>query len=63
MALIGLAELPTTIAAGVRDRCRDLLALKAMGLTPRQIMAGAGFIALAASMEAMAVGVLGLGLA
>ncbi|MGP3947681.1 ABC transporter permease [Streptomyces sp. 7N604] len=62
LALIGLAELSTTIAAGVRDRRRDLLALKAIGLTPRQIMAvivaGTGFIALGASVVGMAAGVL-----
>ncbi|MET8678469.1 FtsX-like permease family protein [Streptomyces sp. NPDC004647] len=62
LALIGLAELSTTIGTGVRDRRRDLLALKAIGLTPRQIMAaivaGTGFTALAAAVVGMAVGVL-----
>lgn len=63
LALIGLAELSTTIAAGVRDRRRDLLALKAIGLTPRQIVAvivaGTGFIALAAATVGTLLGVLG----
>jgi len=62
LALIGLAELSTTIAAGVRDRRRDLLALKAIGLTPRQIIAvivaGTGFTALAAALVGTPVGVL-----
>ncbi len=62
LALIGLAELSTTIAAGVRDRRRDLLALKAIGLTPRQIVsiivAGTGFIALAAAVVGTCLGVL-----
>ncbi|MFE0762486.1 ABC transporter permease [Streptomyces smyrnaeus] len=62
LALIALAELSTTIAAGVRDRRRDLLALRAIGLTPRQIMAvivaGTGFTALAAALVGTAVGTL-----
>ncbi|MFE9773573.1 ABC transporter permease [Streptomyces sp. NPDC005931] len=62
LALIGLAELSTTVAAGVRDRRRDLLALKAIGLTPRQIVAvivaGTGFIALAAATVGTGLGVL-----
>ncbi|MGP4004074.1 FtsX-like permease family protein [Streptomyces sp. 8N706] len=62
LALTGLAELSTTIGAGVRDRRRDLLALKAIGLTPRQIMtvivAGTGFTALAAAVAGTAAGVL-----
>ncbi|MEV6316056.1 FtsX-like permease family protein [Streptomyces sp. NPDC051776] len=62
LALIGLAELSTTIASGVREGRRDLLALKAIGLTPRQIMAvivaGTGFIALAAGVVGTVLGVL-----
>ncbi|WP_431982205.1 FtsX-like permease family protein [Streptomyces qinglanensis] len=62
LALIGLAELSTTIAAGVRDRRRDLLALRAIGLTPRQIIAvivaGTSFTALAAALVGTAAGVL-----
>ncbi|MFG2194703.1 FtsX-like permease family protein [Streptomyces sp. NPDC048639] len=65
LALIGLAELSTTIGAGVRDRRRDLLALKAIGLTPRQIMAvivaGTGFTALAAAVAGTTAGVLAAG--
>ncbi|WP_229375301.1 FtsX-like permease family protein [Streptomyces spirodelae] len=61
LALIALAELSTTIA-GVWDRRRDLLALRAIGLTPRQIMAvivaGTGFTALADALVETAVGTL-----
>ncbi|MFE0602468.1 ABC transporter permease [Streptomyces sp. NPDC058892] len=62
LALIGLIELLTLIGTGVRDRGRDLLALKAIGLTPRQIGAmivtAAGLTALAAALVGTAVGVL-----
>ncbi|SFC48177.1 ABC transporter permease [Streptomyces aidingensis] len=61
LALIGLTELLTAIAAGVRDRRRDLLALKAIGLTPRQIGAvmvtATGFTALAAAVAGTALGI------
>uniref|UniRef100_UPI00140D7D2D FtsX-like permease family protein n=1 Tax=Streptomyces sp. YIM 98790 TaxID=2689077 RepID=UPI00140D7D2D len=61
LGLIGLTELLTAIAAGVRDRGRDLLALKAIGLTPRQIGAvmvtATGFTALAAALAGTALGV------
>lgn len=62
LALIALAELSTTIGAGVRERARDLLALKAIGLTPRQITAvivvSTGLIALAAAALGTLLGVL-----
>jgi putative ABC transport system permease protein len=62
LALIGLTELLTTIGACVRDRGRDLLALRAMGLTPRQIsgviVASTGFITLAAAGVGIGLGVL-----
>jgi putative ABC transport system permease protein len=62
LALIGLTELLTLIRTGVRDRGRDLLALKAIGLTPRQIsssiMAAAGFTALVAAVLGTGLGVL-----
>ncbi|MGW0312952.1 ABC transporter permease [Streptomyces flavidovirens] len=62
LALIGLTELLTTIGASVRERERDLLALKAMGLTPRQvtsmIVTSAALTALAAAMSGTALGVL-----
>ncbi|WP_455354794.1 FtsX-like permease family protein [Streptomyces sp. SYSU K217416] len=62
LALIGLTELLTLIGTGVRDRGRDLLALKAIGLTPRQIsaaiVAAAGFTALAAAVLGTGLGVL-----
>ncbi|MER6449188.1 ABC transporter permease [Streptomyces venezuelae] len=56
LALIGLIELLTLIGTGVRDRGRDLLALKAIGLTPRQIGA---MIVTAAGLTALASAVLG----
>ncbi|MFF8786180.1 FtsX-like permease family protein [Streptomyces sp. NPDC015125] len=62
LILIGLAELATTVGAGVRDRSRDLLALKAVGLTPRQITAvivsGTVFVTLAAALAGTAAGLL-----
>ncbi|GGW93969.1 ABC transporter permease [Streptomyces chryseus] len=62
LALIGLTELLTVIGASVRERERDLLALKAMGLTPRQvtsmIVTSAALTALAASVAGTAFGVL-----
>ncbi len=39
LALIGLIELLTTVGGTVREGERDLLALKAIGLSPRQITA------------------------
>ncbi|MFJ9419009.1 FtsX-like permease family protein [Streptomyces sp. NPDC101227] len=61
LVLIGLAELSTTVAAGVRDRGRDLLALRAVGLTPRQIaaviVAATVFVALAAVLLGTVLGV------
>lgn len=39
LALIGLIELLTAIGGAVREGERDLLALKAIGLSPRQITA------------------------
>ncbi|SDQ93660.1 ABC transporter permease [Thermostaphylospora chromogena] len=39
LALIGLANLLTAIAVGLRDHAFDLTVLKAMGLTPRQVTA------------------------
>lgn len=62
LALITLTELLTAVGAAVRDRGRDLLALKAIGLTPWQIsgviMAATGFTALAAAVLGTAVGAL-----
>lgn len=62
LALIGLTELLTLIGAGVRDRRRDLLALQAIGLTPRQIGAivvtAAGLTALVSAVVGTAVGAL-----
>lgn len=39
LTLIGLANLLTASALGLRDHALDLAVLKAMGLTPRQVMA------------------------
>ncbi|MEU9123152.1 FtsX-like permease family protein [Streptomyces sp. NPDC048506] len=62
LVLIGLAELATTVGAAVRDRSRDLLALRAVGLTPRQITAvivsATAFVTLAAALAGTALGVL-----
>ncbi|MCX4825287.1 ABC transporter permease [Streptomyces sp. NBC_01142] len=62
LALIGFIELLTLISTGVRDRGRDLLALKAIGLTPRQIsaaiVAAAGFTALVAAALGTGLGAL-----
>ncbi|MBB1245097.1 FtsX-like permease family protein, partial [Streptomyces durbertensis] len=62
LALIGLTELLTTINAGVRERERDLLALKAIGLTPRQIsgliVTATGLTALAAALAGTLLGTL-----
>ncbi|MFB6437411.1 FtsX-like permease family protein [Streptomyces sp. NPDC056411] len=62
LTLIGLAELATTVGAAVRDRSRDLLALRAVGLTPREITAvivsATAFTALAAALAGTALGVL-----
>ncbi|MFJ9641601.1 FtsX-like permease family protein [Streptomyces sp. NPDC101206] len=62
LALIGLTELLTLVGTGVRDRGRDLLALKAIGLTPRQIGAmivtAAGLTALLSAGLGTAVGAL-----
>ncbi|MEU9304603.1 FtsX-like permease family protein [Streptomyces sp. NPDC048269] len=62
LALIGLIELLTLIGTGVRDRARDLLALKAIGLTPRQIgsmiVTAAGLTALVSAVGGTTVGAL-----
>jgi putative ABC transport system permease protein len=60
LALIGLVELLTAIGGTVRESERDLLALKAIGLSPRQITAitvtAAGCTALTAVLLSMALG-------
>ncbi|MFF8831514.1 FtsX-like permease family protein [Streptomyces sp. NPDC015131] len=61
LALIGLTELSTAIGGTVRDGERDLLALKAIGLSPRQIttvtVTAVGCTALAAALAGTALGV------
>ncbi|MFK3731519.1 FtsX-like permease family protein [Streptomyces sp. NPDC088090] len=59
LALIALVELLTLIGTGVRDRARDLLALRAVGLTPRQIGA---VVVTAAALTALAAALLGTAL-
>ncbi|MET8971316.1 FtsX-like permease family protein [Streptomyces hydrogenans] len=59
LALIALVELLTLIGTGVRDRARDLLALRAIGLTPRQIGA---VVVTSAALTALAAAVLGTAL-
>jgi len=39
LALIGLTNLMTATAVGLREHLRDIAVLKAMGLTPRQVIA------------------------
>lgn len=60
LALIGLVELLTAIGGTVREGERDLLALKAIGLSPRQITAitvtATGCTALAAVLASTALG-------
>ncbi|MFJ4976629.1 FtsX-like permease family protein [Streptomyces coeruleorubidus] len=60
LALIGLIELLTAIGGTVRESERDLLALKAIGLSPRQITAitvtATGCTALAAVLAATVLG-------
>ncbi|MFD4390092.1 FtsX-like permease family protein [Streptomyces sp. NPDC058486] len=56
LALIALVELLTLIGTGVRDRVRDLLALRAIGLTPRQIGA---VVVTSAALTALAAAALG----
>ncbi|RPF32640.1 ABC transporter permease [Streptomyces sp. TLI_185] len=60
LALIGLVELLTAIGGTVREGERDLLALKAIGLSPRQITAitvtATGSTALAAVLAGTALG-------
>ncbi|MFD8014733.1 FtsX-like permease family protein [Streptomyces sp. NPDC058955] len=56
LALIALVELLTLIGTGVRDRVRDLLALRAIGLTPRQIGA---VVVTSAALTTLAAALLG----
>ncbi|MFI6599902.1 FtsX-like permease family protein [Nonomuraea sp. NPDC050536] len=60
LALIGLANLLTASALGLRDHAFDLAVLKAMGLTPRQVMAtlvtGTGLLVVLGVVTGTAVG-------
>ncbi|MFI7445457.1 FtsX-like permease family protein [Nonomuraea indica] len=61
LSLIGLANLLTACALGLRDHAFDLAVLKAMGLTPRQVMAtlvtGSGLLVVLGVAVGTAVGV------
>ncbi|KUH36584.1 MULTISPECIES: ABC transporter permease [Streptomyces] len=61
LALIGLTEVSTAIGGAVRDGERDLLALKAVGLSPRQVTAvtltAVGLTTLTAAAAGTALGV------
>ncbi|MGW1541724.1 FtsX-like permease family protein [Streptomyces sp. NPDC002309] len=59
LALIGIIELLTVIGGTVREGERDLLALKAIGLTPRQIT---GITVTATACTALTAAVLGTAL-
>ncbi|MFI5974411.1 ABC transporter permease [Streptomyces sp. NPDC051452] len=60
LGLIGLVELLTAIGGSVREGARDVLALRAIGMTPRQITAitvtSMSCTALAAALAATALG-------
>ncbi|MFJ3904009.1 ABC transporter permease [Streptomyces sp. NPDC090025] len=56
LAFIALVELLTLIGTGARDRVRDLLALRAIGLTPRQI---GGVVVTAAALSTLVSALLG----
>ncbi|MFI9553259.1 ABC transporter permease [Nonomuraea endophytica] len=60
LSLIGLANLLTASALGLRDHALDLAVLKAMGLTPRQLMAtlvtGTGLLVILGVLAGTAVG-------
>lgn len=62
LALLGLANLLTASAIGLRDHALDLAVLKAMGLTPRQVMAtlvtGTGLLAVLGVCAGAAAGAL-----
>ncbi|GGU82135.1 hypothetical protein GCM10010211_55130 [Streptomyces albospinus] len=62
LTLIGLAELVTATASGLRDHIRDLGVLRAMGLTPRQVTAiivtSTGLLAMVAVLVGTGLGVL-----
>jgi putative ABC transport system permease protein len=59
LALIGLVELLTAIGGSVREGERDVLALKAIGMSPRQITA---ITVTATSCTALAAAVVGTAL-
>jgi putative ABC transport system permease protein len=54
LALVGLASILTASVVGIRDQSRDVGALRAIGLTPRQVMAS--LISSTAALAVMAVG-------
>lgn len=62
LLLIGLVNLVTTALLGVRERWRDLGIVKAIGLTPAQVMttvlSGSGLLALLAAVAGIPLGLL-----
>jgi putative ABC transport system permease protein len=62
LALIGAANLLTAASVGLRDHLRDIVVLRAMGLTPRQVtttlVAGTSVLALIAVITGIAGGLL-----
>jgi putative ABC transport system permease protein len=62
LTLIGAANLLTATAVGLRDHMRDVVVLRAMGLTPRQVtttlVAGTGVLALIAVVTGIGIGLL-----
>ena len=64
LAVIGLANLTVTVLFGVRERMRDVGIFRAIGLTPRQVVAAVTVGAVVMAGLAVAVGVpLGLAVA
>ncbi len=62
LALIGAANLLTAATVGLRDHMRDVVVLRAMGLTPRQVtttlVAGTSVLALIAVVTGIGLGLL-----
>ncbi len=60
LALIGAANLLTATTVGLRDHMRDVVVLRAMGLTPRQVtislVTGTSVLALIAAVAGIGVG-------
>ncbi|MGW1467832.1 ABC transporter permease [Streptomyces sp. NPDC002308] len=59
LALIGLVELLTSVGAGVREGARDILVLKAIGLSPLQVAVATTVATLCTSVAALLVALAG----